>query len=159
MNVVNVFDDSWEAGSSRAGYASRERSLRGALGAEQLGATLYELGAGERICPYHYEYAEEEWLLVVSGTPTLRTPAGERTLRAWDAVAFRRGPDGAHEIRNDTDETLVVLMLSTREPVGVVVYPDSGKTTAYAEAVGGAEETIVLRNRLDANLDYFDGEA
>jgi uncharacterized cupin superfamily protein len=156
---VNLFDDAWEAGSDRPGYASRERRLRGALGAEKLGASLYELGPGERICPYHYEYAEEEWLLVVSGSPTLRTPSGERTLRAWDAVAFRRGPDGAHEVRNDTEETLVVLMLSTIEPVGVVVYPDSDKVTAYADAIGGAEETIVVRNRLDANLDYFEGEA
>jgi uncharacterized cupin superfamily protein len=38
---------------------------------------LYELQPGERSFPYHYEYGCEEWLLVVSGRPTLRTPDGK----------------------------------------------------------------------------------
>ena len=41
------------------------------VGAEQMGASVYELDPGESICPYHYENVEEEWLLVLSGTPTL----------------------------------------------------------------------------------------
>lgn len=155
---VNVFDDAWEAGSERDGYVSRLRRLGPQLGAEKLGATLYELRPGERICPYHYEYAEEEWLLVVSGSPTVRTPEGERALQPWDTVAFVRGPAGAHEVRNDTAETVVVMMLSTVEPVGVVVYPDSGKVSAYAEPIGDGE-LVLIRNRVEANLDYFDGEA
>ena len=37
------------------------------LGAKETGASLYELPPGQALCPYHYEYGEEEWLLVVSG--------------------------------------------------------------------------------------------
>ena len=37
------------------------------LGARQLGATVYELPPGQSICPYHYEYPNEEWLVVLSG--------------------------------------------------------------------------------------------
>jgi uncharacterized cupin superfamily protein len=35
------------------------------LGAEQLGTSVYELPPRQSICPYHYEYGEEEWLLVL----------------------------------------------------------------------------------------------
>jgi uncharacterized cupin superfamily protein len=41
--------------------------------------------------PYHYTYGMEEWLLVVSGTPTLRVPEGERELARGDVVVFREG--------------------------------------------------------------------
>jgi hypothetical protein len=28
------------------------------------------------ICPYHFEWTDEEWLIAISGRPTLRTPSG-----------------------------------------------------------------------------------
>jgi len=37
------------------------------LGAKETGASVYELPPGQSICPYHYEYGEEEWLLVLEG--------------------------------------------------------------------------------------------
>ena len=46
------------------------------LGAKDTGTTLYHLPPGEALCPYHYEWGEEEWLLVVEGRPHLRTPDG-----------------------------------------------------------------------------------
>ena len=49
--------------------------------------------------PYHFHHGMEEWLLVVDGTPTLRTPDGERELRRGDVVCFPPGPDGAHQVR------------------------------------------------------------
>ena len=45
------------------------------LGAADTGATLYEIPPGEAICPYHYEYGEEEWVLALDGRPSVRTPA------------------------------------------------------------------------------------
>src|SRR5262252_6470130 len=42
------------------------------LGAEESGLSVYELPPGQAVSPYHYEEPEEEWLVVVSGTPTLR---------------------------------------------------------------------------------------
>ena len=43
---------------------------------------------------------------------------------------FRRGADGAHEVRNDTETTLRVLMLSTISQLRDLPYPDSGKIGA-----------------------------
>jgi uncharacterized cupin superfamily protein len=153
---VNLFDSELGPGGTRPGYAQRELELGPALGARGWGGTVYELRPGERICPYHWHVAEEEWLLVLAGAPTLREPGGEQVLRPWDVAVFRRGPEGAHEVRNDTETTARVLMLSTLSNPEICVYPDSGKIGAgWIDAEG---QVHVLRNRPEANIDYFDGE-
>ena len=53
-----------------------------AIGASRLGGSVYDLPPGQSICPYHYEYPEEEWLLVLEGTATVRHPGGDGRLRA-----------------------------------------------------------------------------
>jgi uncharacterized cupin superfamily protein len=93
---------------------------------------------------------------VLSGAPTLREPDGEQALRPWDVAVFRRGPDGAHEVRNDTAETVRVLMLASVSRLEICVYPDSGKIGAGWDDADGV--THVLRNRIENNIDYFDGE-
>ena len=79
--------------------------------------------AGQAGLPVHWHFGEEEWLLVVSGAPTLRTPEGEQVLRAWDVAVFVTGEAGAHEVRNDTDEPVRVVMLSSVSDPEVCVYP------------------------------------
>jgi uncharacterized cupin superfamily protein len=97
------------------------------VGAERTGATVYELPPGELLCPYHYEYGEEEWLLVLSGRPFLRTPEGTEELKPLDLAFFPRGPEGAHQVGNRTDEPARVLMWSDVVwPTGTE-YPDSDK--------------------------------
>ena len=54
------------------GFKSGGARLGPLLGATRTGASVYELPTGQSICPYHYEYGEEEWLLVLLGRPTLR---------------------------------------------------------------------------------------
>src|SRR5215213_5056173 len=97
------------------------------LGAQRTGASLYELPPGEAVCPYHYEAGEEEWLLVVSGRPSVRHPAGTDVLEPLDLVFFPPGPDGAHQVRNDGDEPARVLMFSQVTTPAASVYPDSDK--------------------------------
>jgi uncharacterized cupin superfamily protein len=153
---LNLFGAELGPGSERDGYASRELELGPSLAAIGWGGTIYELGPGERICPYHWHVAEEEWLVVLAGTPTLREPDGEQVLGPWDVAVFKRGPGGAHELRNDTAAPASVLMLSTLSNPEICVYPDSGKIGAWY--VGGDGKPVGLRNRPEANIDYFDGE-
>jgi uncharacterized cupin superfamily protein len=68
----------------------------------------------------------------VDGSPTLRTPDGERVLRAWDVAVFTRGESGAHQVRNDGAEPVRILVLSTVSDPDVRVYPDSGKVAVTA---------------------------
>src|SRR5215472_5547074 len=62
------------------GYRRNSTRVGAALGATRTGLSVYELPSGQAIGPYHYEEPEEEWLLVVAGTPTLRHPGGEEEL-------------------------------------------------------------------------------
>ena len=123
------------------------------IGGDKLGTTLYELPQGQAICPYHYEYPEEEWLLVLEGTPTLRTPAGEERIGPWEVAFFPAGPDGAHSVRNETAATVRVLMFSTRNELAVAVYPDSGKIGVFT---GNRDDDVMVRK--SSNVDYYDGE-
>jgi uncharacterized cupin superfamily protein len=123
------------------------------VGSKETGTSVYELPPGQAVCPYHYEYGEEEWLLVLAGRPTLRTPEGTEQLSPDDVVFFPKGPDGAHQIRNDTDETVRVLLWSQVIVPSATAYPDSDKVGIWT---GIKEENLMARR--SANVDYYDGE-
>jgi uncharacterized cupin superfamily protein len=101
------------------------------LGAVQWGCSVYELAPGDS-SPYHWHVGEEEWLLVLAGTPTVRTPAGSQALRPWDLAAFPRGEEGAHGLRNETGDPVRVAFFSTVSDPEVCVYPDDDKIGVIA---------------------------
>ena len=136
------------------GFRSGMLRMGPTLGAIRTGASAYDLPPGQAICPYHYEYGEEEWLVVLSGCPTLRHPGGSDQLETLDIVHFPEGPEGAHLVRNETAEPVRVLMFSTRNVPSVAIYPDSGKVGIWT----GNEADDVMARR-PANVDYWDGEA
>jgi uncharacterized cupin superfamily protein len=145
---VFVYDE-----SDPEGFRSGMYRFGRLLGAHQLGTTVYELPPGQSICPYHYEYGEEEWLLVLSGRPTLRHPDGTDELEPWDVVCFPPGPDGAHAVRNDSAETVRVLMYSSVTYPAATVYPDSDKVAVFT----GNEEDDVIVHRA-SSVGYWSGE-
>lgn len=123
------------------------------LGSSATGTSVYEIPPGQSVCPYHYEYAEEEWLLVLEGNPTLRHPEGEDRLEPWDLAFFPEGPQGAHEIRNDGNETVRVLMYGTVTHPSATVYPDSNKIGIWT---GNKADDLIVRR--SSGVEYFDGE-
>jgi uncharacterized cupin superfamily protein len=123
------------------------------LGAERTGASVYELPPGQAVCPYHYEYGEEEWALVLEGRPTLRTPDGSEQLEPFDVAFFPRGPDGAHLIRNETDSAVRVLMWSEVITPAATVYPDSDKIGIWT---GNKDDDVMVER--SSNVQYFHGE-
>jgi len=135
------------------GYRAGMYRVGGQLGAQETGASLYELPPGQAVCPYHYEYAEEEWLLVLAGRPTLRTPEGTEELAPLDLAFFPRGPAGAHQVRNDTDELVRVLMWSTVVHPAATAYPDSDKVGIFTG--DPAEDVLVPRS---SSVPYYHGE-
>ncbi len=136
------------------GFRAGMFRLGGDLGAKDTGTTVYELPPGQAVCPYHYEYGEEEWLLVLSGRPTLRTPEGTEQLDPHDVVFFPKGPDGAHRIGNDTGETVRILMWSQVVVPSATAYPDSDKVGIWT----GVRDENLMAPR-SANVDYYFGEA
>jgi uncharacterized cupin superfamily protein len=132
------------------GYHAAYARIGPMVGAAGLGMSVYEIPPGDSICPYHYELTEEEWLIVLAGAPTLRTPEGERVLGPWDTVCFPAAAEsGAHKVSNATAEPVRVAMLSTKSDVGVAVYPDSGKVGVWPPG---------RLFRLADAVDYWDGE-
>jgi uncharacterized cupin superfamily protein len=93
-------------------------------------------------------------VLAVSGRPTLRGPDGERELSPGDLAVFVEGPEGAHQVINETDEPCRVLMLSSKAPIAVVHYPESGKVGIWTQASGGYQTLLDA----DATVDYWEGE-
>ena len=154
MESFNLFDAELDLERDRPGFSWRRAKVGDKIGAGRLGASLYELQPGERTFPYHYEYGVEEWLLVVAGRPTLRVPDGEHELRPGDVVCFREGPEGAHQVRNDTREPIRVLIASTKAVPDAAVYPDSGKIVIST----GNEADPPRLFRIDSAVDYWDGE-
>jgi uncharacterized cupin superfamily protein len=125
-----------------------------AMGAVETGASVYELPPGQAVCPYHYEYGEEEWALVLDGTATLRTPEGSEQVGPMELAFFPKGPAGAHLIRNDGDAPLRVLMFSNVVTPSATAYPDSGKVGIWTGVEG--ENVMVERS---SHVGYYHGEA
>ncbi len=153
MKTFNLFGDDWDREETRPGWRSKDGWVGARLGAELLGGSVYELAAGDRLWPFHVHHANEEWVIVLRGAPTLRTGDGEQVLAEGDVAVFPRGAAGAHQIRNDTAEPIRVLMMSSMVEPDVVEYLDSGKIGARA-----LDGRRIMLGRPGPMLDYWDGE-
>jgi uncharacterized cupin superfamily protein len=155
MHKLNI--RSLSAGDERPapdGFRSRRRRLGAELGSAATGATVYDLGPGQAVCPYHYEHGEEEWVLAVAGRPSIRTPDGVEELEPFDVVFLPTGPAGAHQVRNDSGEPARVLIWSNVVFPTSTVYPDSDKVGVYTR---DRDDDLILPR--SAGVDYFDGES
>jgi uncharacterized cupin superfamily protein len=99
MTAFNVFTVKTDADpEDPPGYRASAVKLGPLLGASMLGGSVYVLEPGESVCPYHCEFGNEEWLLVLEGRPLLRRAARvedeadgevEEELGPGDVVFFR----------------------------------------------------------------------
>jgi uncharacterized cupin superfamily protein len=151
---ANIFQAEFSYdGDDPPGYRAGLARVGQLAGGEELAVKLFQIPPNENLCPYHYEYVEE-WLVVVEGTPTLRTKDGTSELERGDVVAFPAGPDGVHKVSNQSERTATVLMFSSAREPSVAVYPDSDKIGVWTP--GGADN--VMLKRADGGVDYYDGE-
>ncbi len=126
---TNVWSDDWEFVSDEEWSAGRSTRLpRG----ERIGASVYEIDPGRSGGLYHFHHGAEELLLVLRGTPTLRTPDGERELAEGDVVHFAVGPDGAHQLINRSAERVRYLVVANRPSPEAVEYPDTNQISVMA---------------------------
>ena len=160
MKPVNVFTVKAELDpEDPPGYRAPRARLGPMIGAERIGASAYDLAPGESVCPYHFEFGSEEWLLVLVGRPTLRRAAGdgelEEVLEPGDTICFPPGPSGAHKVTNAGDVPARVLLFSTMPDMDVDIsyYPDSDK---YGVWPGHGRPGFLVRR--ESEVDYYDGE-
>jgi uncharacterized cupin superfamily protein len=113
----------------RAGQRGEARcGLKRGHGRRSVGPALYELDPGAVGSPLHVHHANEELLLVLAGTLSLRGPDGTQLLPAGAVVAFPRGHAGAHSLVNRSDAPVRYLVVSTTNRPDVVEYPDTAAT-------------------------------
>jgi len=126
-DATNVWDDAPDWG----GVGAR-RLVRAPGGS--LNASIWEFQAGGSQFVYHFHYASDEFLIVLRGRPTVRMHDGDHELTEGDVVPFPRGPEGGHQIRNDSDSVARVLIFAASADPDVAEYPETGKV---AMVVGG----------------------
>lgn len=150
INRINLFEvPARRDPADPAPFTARWAEIGRAIGADRLGYGLLHLAPGESFCPYHWHTREEELYVVMSGTPTVRTPTATFALRPGDCVAFGVGARGAHRLSNDGSDDALVLAVANTDAGDVCYYPDSRKL--LVEAAG----TLVHEA---PQLDYFEGE-
>ena len=150
---MNVFDDDWDETPypTPPGWEQRTKSL--VPSGRTLGLRLYELPPGQTQILYYFHHGNEEAAVVLRGRPTLRTPEDERMLEPGDVAFFPTGPDGAHQLFNDSDEAVRYLIAASHVSPEVVEYPDSGKVLALSRL-----GPLWTMHRREDEVDYFDGE-
>jgi uncharacterized cupin superfamily protein len=154
--MPNIKDPLFDEPREHPGFRCLRARLSRQAGCERLGLSLGQLPPGEAAYPYHYHYAEEELLLVLTGRPSLRTPDGWRELDEGEIVPFLRGEQGGHQLVNRTQETVRFLAFSTSGDPDVVIYPDSGKLGAFERLPQGGGLRAMFR--LADTVDYHSGE-
>lgn len=142
----NVFGDEWDELDDWSGGGAKSTRLVGR--GPTLGASVYELGPGNSAV-YHFHHGSEELLIVLRGRPTLRTPDGERQLAEGEVVHFQTGPDGAHGIRNDTDDVVRYVVAGIRASPEVAEYPDTKQITAQARTGSQTGERLWVVHELE----------
>lgn len=114
---------------------------------------LYELPPLKSNFPYHYHAANTEVFYIISGQGVMRTPEGDRHIKAGDFIVCPPSAAGAHKITNTSEvETLRYIDFDTTVSPDVVTYPDSNKTGVIIRNVS----STFFRN--DSSTDYYDGE-
>lgn len=114
--------------------------------------SVYEIPPGKSAYPYHFHHKNEETFYILSGEGILKTPEGERTVKAGELLFFPTGPEGAHRLTNSSaTENLVYIDFDVVHDIDIAVYPDSDKIGVWGMGI----------NRLypgDADVDYYEGE-
>jgi uncharacterized cupin superfamily protein len=153
----NIYGSEWQRTLDQGKWGVRAASVGAAAGATQVGVSVYELDPGRKNLPYHAHFGIEEVVVVLAGTPTLRTPDGERELAEGEVVAFSPGRAGAHQLINRSDAVARFLMLSSKNSADLIEYPDSGKISAQAGRPG-TPDAVAYMLAMQPQLGYFEGE-
>jgi uncharacterized cupin superfamily protein len=155
--TVNIERPDFDEPRDHDGFRALRARLSRQAGAERLGLSLWEVEPGQAAYPYHAHLTEEEIVIVLDGTPSLRTPDGWRELERGEVVSFLRGEQGAHQIVNRTEEPVRFLAFSPSGEPDVVIQPDSGKIGVFERRPDGSGMRLLFRR--EDECDYYEGES
>lgn len=94
------------------------RRLGPAAGLSDFGVSHVMLKPGAWSSQRHWHYAEDEFLVVLSGEAVLVDDDGPRTLRPGDCAAFPKGDGNGHHLRNEGEADCVFVVVGGGEKRG-----------------------------------------
>ncbi|AEV28231.1 cupin domain-containing protein [Sphaerochaeta pleomorpha str. Grapes] len=128
------------------GYSSAD--IAKLSGLHDIACNFRILKQGQFSCPYHFHHNAEELFVILGGKGKLRTKEGIRDVCKGDTIFFETGMEGAHQLKNESEEDLVYLDLKTLHGFDVCEYPDTGKVNLVGKE-------LFLKGK---TTGYFDGE-
>lgn len=117
-----------------------------------VGMLIESPAPGQRLCPKHFHMVEEEQALILEGQVTLLLGDERFEMKAGDYVCFPAGRTVGHSFMNSGTGPCSYLMIGSRSPLDVCVYPDSDKLAVNALRT---EASIFSMSALRR---YWDGE-
>jgi uncharacterized cupin superfamily protein len=154
--MANIFEPEWVE-RDQPPLIGRAARVGAQAGAKRLGATLYEIDPGGYGSPFHLHHGNEEMIIILAGRPSLRTLDGIRELEPGDVVACPVGRRGAHQLQNNGDEPVRVLVVSTMIYPEIAEQLDSDKILVHTAPPGTADRLALAFPR-EAQVDRLAGE-
>ncbi len=102
----------------------RQWALGDPSGLTQFGANLVELAPGAMSSQRHWHEEQDEFLVVIEGTPSLIDDDGETVLSPGDCCAFPKGEANGHHIVNRSGGPARFVVVGTRKLPEVAHYSD-----------------------------------
>jgi len=127
------------------------------LNMQKLGCSIVELNPGKKAWPYHLHYGNDELFLIIKGSGIIRYDDEEYTISQGDVIYTPSGDGTAHQIINNSDETLQYYAISSTDSPEVAYYPDSDKYGSYF--TGGEDnsrKSFIAKG--SSNAGYYEDE-
>jgi uncharacterized cupin superfamily protein len=108
------------------------------FGLTNFGINLTELAPGSVSALLHHHTKQDEFVYIVSGSPTLLLGDGEFQLRAGDCCGFKAGNEVGHQLVNRSNAPVVYLEVGDRTPGDYAAYPQDD--LAFTQRADGSWE-------------------
>lgn len=138
----------WEEHSRGSRFGTRYQQLGEFGGGSHIGVCRETLAPGRQAYPAHYHMLEEEHLLILEGTLTLRLGDRSYPMAAGDYACFPAGQKVGHALINEGTAPCRYLIIGERSASEVVFYTESGRVGVRLAGQGfrGTE-----------TMEYWDG--
>lgn len=102
-----------------------KRKLGDHFGIVNFGINLTELLPGGMSALKHHHSKQDEFIYILSGSPTLVFGRKRYVMKPGDCFGFKKGEGIGHQLVNLSDDTVCYLEIGDRSLDDVVEYPDN----------------------------------
>jgi uncharacterized cupin superfamily protein len=113
-----------------------KRRLGDHFGLVNFGVNLTELAPGAVSALLHHHTKQDEFIYIISGTPTLLLDDREYPLKPGDCCGFKAGSSVGHQLVNRSSQTVQYLEIGDRSAGDYAEYP--ADDLKFTQTDGGA---------------------